>query len=205
MWVASTGAMLAGTPTSISPRVWLQGLGAGFEPEAAQDRATGTRAALPSPREAFDIESGDPLPAPGRAPAFSSFPATPVPVGSLSKRKASIEQMAEGQEGSENLSEPTSYDEPIAYEESSVGVVGIIYAAADEFGVDGGYLVSIAQCESSLSPGAYSSAGYKGLFQYDDATWATWGYGSVWDPIAQARTTAELISLGQSARWPNCG
>ena len=80
----------------------------------------------------------------------------------------------------------------------------IIYAAAAQYGLDGAYLVSIAACESGLNPGAVNAAGYHGLFQYDEATWAEYGSGSIYDPAAQALTTAMLISQGQSSRWPNC-
>lgn len=80
----------------------------------------------------------------------------------------------------------------------------IIYAAAAQYGLDGSYLVSIAACESGLNPGAVNAAGYHGLFQYDEATWAEYGSGSIYDPAAQALTTAMLISQGQSSRWPNC-
>ena len=80
----------------------------------------------------------------------------------------------------------------------------IIYAAAEEFGLSGSYLVSVADCESHLNPTAYNSAGYHGLFQFDGQTWSAYGYGSVYDPVAQARTAARLIADGQSSRWPNC-
>lgn len=80
----------------------------------------------------------------------------------------------------------------------------IIYAAAAEFGLDGAYLVGVAACESGLNPGAVNAAGYHGLFQYDEATWGEYGYGSIYDPVAQARTTAMLIAGGQASRWPNC-
>ncbi|MDQ3986096.1 MAG: transglycosylase SLT domain-containing protein [Actinomycetota bacterium] len=80
----------------------------------------------------------------------------------------------------------------------------VIYAAGKEFRVDGDYLLAIANCESGLDPRAYNSAGYHGLFQYDESTWGAYGYGSIWDPVAQARTTARLIAQGQSSRWPNC-
>ena len=83
-------------------------------------------------------------------------------------------------------------------------VTAIIKMAGAEFGVDGDYLLSIAECESGLDPQAYNSAGYHGLFQYDDSTWSAYGYGSIWDPVAQARTTARLIAQGQASRWPNC-
>jgi hypothetical protein len=86
----------------------------------------------------------------------------------------------------------------------SGSITEIIYAAAADYGVDGDYLLSIAECESGLDPQAYNSGGYHGLFQYDDGTWATYGNGDIWDPVAQAQTTAKLIAAGQSSRWPNC-
>ena len=71
-------------------------------------------------------------------------------------------------------------------------------------------MVSIATCESGLNPSAYNAAGYHGLFQYDQTTWAAYGYGSIYDPVAQARTTAELLAAGESSaagptahkKWP---
>jgi hypothetical protein len=83
-------------------------------------------------------------------------------------------------------------------------ITEIIYAAAAEYGIDGDYMISIATCESGLNPGAFNAAGYHGLFQYDYTTWSAYGYGSIYDPVAQARTTAELLADGQSSRWPNC-
>ena len=83
-------------------------------------------------------------------------------------------------------------------------VTDIVYAAAAEFGLEGGYLLSVASCESGLDPGAVNPAGYHGLFQFDEQTWAAYGYGSIYDPVAQARTAAELLAAGQHSRWPNC-
>jgi soluble lytic murein transglycosylase-like protein len=83
-------------------------------------------------------------------------------------------------------------------------ISGIIYAAAAEFGIDGAYLLSVASCESGLYTQAYNSAGYYGLFQFDQATWSAYGYGSIYDATAQARTAARLIAAGQTSRWPNC-
>ena len=80
----------------------------------------------------------------------------------------------------------------------------VIYAAAAEFGLDGGYLLSVAVCESGLNPGAVNPVGYHGLFQFDQTTWAAYGYGSIYDPAAQARTAARLLAAGQASRWPNC-
>jgi soluble lytic murein transglycosylase-like protein len=83
-------------------------------------------------------------------------------------------------------------------------LVDVIYAAAVEFGIEGAYLLSVAECESNLNPGAYNAAGYHGLFQFDSETWSAYGYGSIYDPVAQARTAARLLAAGQTSRWPVC-
>lgn len=83
-------------------------------------------------------------------------------------------------------------------------VTEILYAAAAEFGVDPGYLVAVASCESGLDPGAVNPAGYHGLFQFDETTWGAYGYGSIYDPTAQARTAARMLAAGMASRWPNC-
>ena len=83
-------------------------------------------------------------------------------------------------------------------------ITAILYAAAAEYGLSPDYLVSVAACESGLNPGAVNSAGYYGLFQFGAGTWATEGYGSIYDPVAQARTAARMLAEGQASRWPNC-
>lgn len=99
----------------------------------------------------------------------------------------------------------TPSPEPVAAPAAPAGTISsIIYAAAAEFGLDGGYLLAVAQCESGLNPGAYNASGYHGLFQFDTGTWAANGYGSIYDPVAQARTAARLIAAGQASRWPSC-
>jgi soluble lytic murein transglycosylase-like protein len=89
----------------------------------------------------------------------------------------------------------------VAPEES---IPDVIHAAAAEFGIDGSYLLAVAQCESHLDPTATSPAGYYGLFQFDQQTWSAYGYGSIYDPAAQARTAARLLAAGQTGRWPHC-
>lgn len=86
----------------------------------------------------------------------------------------------------------------------SGSIESIIYAAAANHGLSGSYLLSVASCESGLNPSAYNAAGYHGLFQFDQATWAEYGYGSIYDPVAQSETAASLIAGGQASRWPNC-
>ena len=80
----------------------------------------------------------------------------------------------------------------------------IIYAAASAPGVDGAYLVSIAACESGLNPSAYNPAGYYGLFQFSQSTWASYGSGDIFDPAAQASAAASMIAAGGAGHWPNC-
>jgi hypothetical protein len=83
-------------------------------------------------------------------------------------------------------------------------ITGIVYEAAARYGLSGDYLLSVAECESSLDPGAYNPAGYRGLFQFDYQTWGEFGSGDIYDPVAQADAAAALIAAGQSSRWPNC-
>lgn len=83
-------------------------------------------------------------------------------------------------------------------------VTDIISSAAAEFGLEADYLLSVASCESALDPSAVNPAGYYGLFQFDEETWAAYGYGSIYDPVAQARTAAQLLAAGHYSRWPNC-
>lgn len=83
-------------------------------------------------------------------------------------------------------------------------IESIILTAAANHGLDGAYLLSVASCESGLNPNAYNAAGYHGLFQFDTTTWGEFGYGSIYDPVAQAETAAGLIAGGQASRWPNC-
>lgn len=98
--------------------------------------------------------------------------------------------------------EPEAAPEPAPPPAGSVSE--ILYAAAAEFGLDGGYLVSVASCESGLNPAAVNPAGYHGLFQFAESTWASYGYGSIYDPTAQARTAARMLASGMASHWPNC-
>ncbi|HYO61318.1 MAG TPA: transglycosylase family protein [Actinomycetota bacterium] len=83
-------------------------------------------------------------------------------------------------------------------------ITAIIYAAAEEYGLSGSYLLSVAACESGLNPSAVNPAGYHGLFQFSTSTWASQGYGSIYDPVAQARTAARMLAAGGAGAWPNC-
>lgn len=128
-----------------------------------------------------------------RQKIFASRP-TPTPENTGSSEKNSSTDA----ETSDTTSTITTVAAP------SGSITDIIYKAAAEFGLSGDYLVSVAYCESTLNPQAVNAAGYYGLFQFDEGTWNAYGYGSIFDPTAQARTAARLIAAGQSSRWPNC-
>ena len=93
---------------------------------------------------------------------------------------------------------------PVAPPAPAGSITAIIYAAAEEYGLSGTYLLSVAACESGLNPSAVNPAGYHGLFQFSTGTWAANGYGSIYDPVAQARTAARMLAAGGASRWPNC-
>jgi soluble lytic murein transglycosylase-like protein len=98
---------------------------------------------------------------------------------------------------------PTPTPEP-ALAAPAGSIAEIVYDAAAEYGISGSYLLSVASCESGLNPSAVNPAGFHGLFQFGTGTWATEGYGSIYDPVAQARTAARMLAAGQASRWPNC-
>lgn len=101
--------------------------------------------------------------------------------------------------------EPAVAAEPVAPPPAPAGsITAIIYAAAEEYGLSPSYLLAVASCESGLNPSAVNPAGYYGLFQFSSGTWAANGYGSIYDPVAQARTAARMIAAGGASRWPNC-
>lgn len=83
-------------------------------------------------------------------------------------------------------------------------VVDIIRAAAARHGVDGDWMVRIAQCESGLNPSAVNPAGYYGLFQFSKSTWGAYGSGDIFDPAAQSEATAKMLAAGGAGHWPHC-
>lgn len=102
---------------------------------------------------------------------------------------------------------PVAEPEPVVEEAPAApagSITAILHAAAAEFGLDPGYLVAVASCESGLDPGAVNPAGYHGLFQFSESTWASYGYGSIYDPTAQGRTAARMLAAGMASHWPNC-
>lgn len=81
-------------------------------------------------------------------------------------------------------------------------------AAAKKYDVNATALQCLMMCESNGHTDSVAAAGYVGLFQYDPGFWGpasdAAGFANAdWQDIkAQIFTTARLISIGQSRRWP---
>ncbi|MEI6040077.1 MAG: G5 domain-containing protein [Candidatus Berkelbacteria bacterium] len=84
----------------------------------------------------------------------------------------------------------------------------LLNAAAKKYDVNATALQCLMMRESNGHVDSVASAGYIGLFQYDPGFWgpaseAAGFAGALWtDAKAQIFTTARLISIGQSRRWP---
>ncbi len=84
----------------------------------------------------------------------------------------------------------------------------LLNAAAKKYDVNATALQCLMLCESNGHTDSQAAAGYIGLFQYDPGFWgpASMAAGftnALWtDAKAQIFTTARLISIGQSRRWP---
>ena len=79
----------------------------------------------------------------------------------------------------------------------------------ETYGVSQSTLDAIAACESGGDPSAVSAGGiYRGLYQFDQATWES--VGGTGDPAAaspaeQSMRAAMLYSQSGSSPWPVCG
>ena len=84
----------------------------------------------------------------------------------------------------------------------------LLNAAAKKYDVNATALQCLMIRESNGHTDSIAAAGYEGLFQYDPGFWpdasSAAGFGGVaWtDAKAQIFTTARLINIGQSRRWP---
>jgi soluble lytic murein transglycosylase-like protein len=82
-------------------------------------------------------------------------------------------------------------------------------ASPESYGVSQSTLDAIAACESGGDPSAVSAGGiYRGLYQFDQATWES--VGGTGDPAAaspaeQSMRAAILYSQSGSSPWPVCG
>lgn len=88
----------------------------------------------------------------------------------------------------------------------------IIIDAANKYGINPNYFLSIAKCESGFNPTAenknyYENGHPSGLFQHLSGYWparaAAHGHpgASVFDPIANANVTASMWATGSSYLW----
>jgi len=81
--------------------------------------------------------------------------------------------------------------------------------SSEQYGVSQSTLDAIAACESGGDPTAVSAGGtYRGLYQFDEATWQS--VGGTGDPAAaspaeQSMRAAMLYSQSGSSPWPVCG
>ncbi|MFA5927068.1 MAG: G5 domain-containing protein [Patescibacteria group bacterium] len=82
-----------------------------------------------------------------------------------------------------------------------------VIAASAKYNYDPNALCSLMMKESNGNPNSIASAGYKGLFQYEDGFWrdaskkAGYAGASVFDPTAQIYTTAWAFTHGYAGRW----
>ena len=93
----------------------------------------------------------------------------------------------------------------------SVSIEGIVRKAAQKYGIDEEYFVSIARCESTMNPSAVNYGYYEnghpsGLFQhisgYYPARAEKYGYSKdVLDPYSNANTTAAMFRDGLQHLW----
>jgi hypothetical protein len=84
-------------------------------------------------------------------------------------------------------------------------VEAIITSAADADGVSPSWMISTAECESTLRPNAYNPSGpYYGIFQFLMSTFKAHGGTDIWDPVQQSQIAASMFASGDSSAWPVC-
>jgi soluble lytic murein transglycosylase-like protein len=205
-WALSTMATLVGIPTGTEALARFGAQGSTQGGTAARSSSTSTVVLVDAPSS--DARSRA-RPAPRREPQASTLVlarerSERILAQRQQRRRERRQRRAERRrERREERAEEEAAQAPAPEPEPDT-VSEIIAAAAAEYGLDAGYLTSVAWCESSLDPGAVSPAGYYGLFQFDETTWAAYGYGSIYDPVAQSRTAARMLASGLSEKWPNC-
>jgi hypothetical protein len=81
-------------------------------------------------------------------------------------------------------------------------VIGIIEAAAAQWGVSGSWMVKIARCESGLRTNAYNPrVPYIGLFQFLQSTFTHNGGTNIYDAADQSNIAAKMLANGQAHQW----
>lgn len=73
-------------------------------------------------------------------------------------------------------------------------IKGLITSAASRYSINPQIAIRQAQQESGFNPNAVSSAGAQGLFQFMPATWAMYGSGSPFDPVAACEAWGKYMS-----------
>src|SRR5216684_2059585 len=76
----------------------------------------------------------------------------------------------------------------------AAGILALIAQASARYGLDPGFVTSVAQRESGLNPNAVSSAGAKGIMQLMDATAAMLGVSNPFDPVQNINAGTRYIS-----------
>lgn len=74
-------------------------------------------------------------------------------------------------------------------------IVNIVYAAADQFGIDRSIAYAQANQESGFNPKAVSGAGAKGLWQFIDATAARFGLMNPFDPVQASQAWGKYMTF----------
>jgi soluble lytic murein transglycosylase-like protein len=193
--IASMASMAVGStgPTALQ----LFGRLTGLEQENPVVSSSGVETSK-SAKESMRFRSGvirsRPAPTPTPKPKPEPSPEEQAPEVTVASSDATVVRADVGRRTTPKA--PTTY--------TTKRIKQIITDAANEFGLAPSYLLSVAECESGFNPRAYNDAGYYGLFQFDRQTWEAYGYGDIYNPVAQSRTAARLIAAGQEERWPNC-
>lgn len=81
-------------------------------------------------------------------------------------------------------------------------------AAAAHYGIDAGWLIAVARCESGFDPNAVGKHGEIGIMQFMPLTFADHGGTDIWDPVEQIWVAARMFSQGLAcAHWvcARCG
>jgi Transglycosylase SLT domain len=83
----------------------------------------------------------------------------------------------------------------------------LIADAAQRWGLDSRQMLRVAWCESRWNPGAQSSAGAAGVFQFIPSTWrlasaaVNMSYASPYDPVANIEAASWLMATQGPRHW----
>ena len=179
-------ALVAGPVLAITLTAWPQAQPVTVA-SSSVNAAVAEPASLSQHVNLFELLFKTPEPAPTPAPTAAPTP-TPTPAPTPVPTPAPT---------------PPPTAQPVAIPAPAGGDIGgIIRAAAAQYGVDGEWMVRIAQCESGLRPNAYNPSGpYYGLFQFAMSTFRANGGTNIWDPTDQSNIAAKMLANGQAHQW----